>query len=144
MGGGGSKQEQTSTVTTETNTNINDIGLTGAAAVDLADVLQTGAIESEAIRATSLNQIIQGVGSSYQQLVGGANELIQSGSEIVEQGSQQVTDAGVRVSNDAQAAQNTIRTLANRATGEDSDLVKAAPYIGMVLLAAVSLYSANK
>lgn len=131
------RQEQTSTVNTTTTTNIRDIGLSGAAAVDLADVLQSGAIESEAIRATSLDRIVQSVGTSYQQLIGGANNLIETGA-------QQVTDSGNLVQNTAQEATNTIRQLADRATNEDSDFIKVAPYIAVVVVGLLSLTLRSK
>lgn len=138
------RQEQTSTVNTTTTTNIRDIGLSGAAAVDLADVLQSGAIESEAIRATSLDRIVQSVGTSYQQLIGGANNLIETGSENIEAGYQQVTNSGNLVQNTAQEATNTIRQLADRATNEDSDFIKVAPYIAVVVVGLLSLTLRSK
>lgn len=135
--GGGSKQKQTSTVTTTTTTNIRDIGLTGANAVDIVDVLEKGSVESEAIRAQSLDNIVQQVGSSYNQLIGGANDLIKTGT-------QQVADQANLVQNSASEAQNTIRTLAEKATGENSDMVKLLPYVAVVGISLASIIYGDK
>ena len=143
---GGSKKSTTQniTTTTETTTNIRDIGFTGAQAVKMAATLQAGANESEAIRAQSLDNIVQQVGANYNQLVGGANNLIQAGTKNVQAGYQQVTDAGNLVQNSAREATNTIRTLAEKATNEDSDFVKVMPYIAVVGIGLISFILTNK
>lgn len=69
-------------ISANTSVTTGDIGLTGANAVALATVLQRGAIESDAIQSQSLRAIVQQSGASYQQLVGGANNLIYTAGDI--------------------------------------------------------------
>ena len=82
MGGSKSSDKKETHVTTTTTTNIRDVGLTGRNAVDMAAILQTGAIESTRISAASLDTLIQTVGKSSQQLIGGASELVKTQGEI--------------------------------------------------------------
>lgn len=162
--GGSSKKNTTHniTTTTETTTNMRDVGLTGASAVNLASVLQMGANDSEAIRAQSLDNITQSVGDGYQQLVGGANNLVSSVKDISDNQTEatggfletirslagsaerQTANNANLVQNSAQDAQNTIRQLSDRATNEDSDTAKIAPYVAVVGVALISLYMANQ
>jgi hypothetical protein len=89
MGGSSSssKHEQTENIetntitTTTTETNIGDIGLTGSDAVALADILQAGSIQSQRIQAEALTKISQDIGSSWQQLVGGAGLIATTAGE---------------------------------------------------------------
>lgn len=156
------RQEQTSTVNTTTTTSINDIGLTGANAVDLVEVLQNGALDSEAIRATSFDNLVQSVGSNYNQLIGGANNLITNATaanetnagvitefnETVRQLSssaeKQTASAANTIQNAATEAQNTIRTLSARATGQDTDFVKALPFIAVIAVGLISFVGKGK
>lgn len=78
MGGGGSSSKKEETIKTTTTTNIRDVGFTGAQATDLAKTIQKGAIQSEKIRASSLEKISQEQGDQFNQLVGGAGQLVKS------------------------------------------------------------------
>lgn len=135
-----SKKSTTQNITTNTTTetNIRDIGLSGAAAVDLAEVLQFGAVESEAIRASSFDKLVQQSGSNYNQLIGGASNLIETVAEtsrdLMQGTEKQAANSSNMISNAAQDAQNTIRKLADRATDSESDMVKALPYIAVVAI----------
>ena len=82
MGGSKSSDVKETNITTTTETSMGDIGLTGQNAVDLAAVLSTGAIESTRISASSLDNIVQTIGKTSQQLVGGASELVQAQGRI--------------------------------------------------------------
>lgn len=78
MGGSSSRDEKTTNITTTTETTMRDVGLTGQNAIDMAAVLNTGAIEQTRISAASLDNLIQTVGKTSQQLIGGASDLIQT------------------------------------------------------------------
>lgn len=82
MGGSKSSDKKTTNITTTTETTMGDIGLTGQHAVDLAAILNTGAIEQTRISASSMDNIIQTVGKTSQQLVGGASDLVQAQGAI--------------------------------------------------------------
>jgi len=86
MGGSSSSDTKTTEINTTTTTSMGDVGLTGQSAVDMAAILQTGAIESTRISAASLDTLIQTVGKSSQQLIGGASELVRTQGEIAAQG----------------------------------------------------------
>ena len=86
MGGSKSSDTKTTQITTTTTTSMGDVGLTGQNAVDMAAVLSTGALESTRISAASLDTLIQTVGKSSQQLIGGASELVRTQGEIAAQG----------------------------------------------------------
>lgn len=60
------------------STFARDIGLTGAAAVDLAAVLTRGTVEQGVTQQTGLNTLTQEVGKSYNTLVGGASDLVRT------------------------------------------------------------------
>jgi len=92
MGGSRSSDTKTTEINTTTTTSMGDVGLTGQSAVDMAAILQTGAIESTRISAASLDTLIQTVGKSSQQLIGGASELVRTQGEIAAQGAQGGTD----------------------------------------------------
>ena len=81
-GGSKSSDVKENNITTTTTTNMRDVGLTGSNAVDMAAVLQTGALESTRISAASLDTLMQTVGSSAQQLIGGASDLVKTQGEI--------------------------------------------------------------
>ena len=81
-GGSSSSDKKTTEITTTTTTNMRDVGLTGQHAVDMAAVMQTGAIESTRISATSLDHLIQQTGKTAQQLIGGASNLVRTQGEI--------------------------------------------------------------
>ena len=87
FGGSSSKTKKITNITTTTKTNIRDVGLTGQNAVDMAAILQTGAIESSRISAASMNNLMQTVGKSSQQLIGGASDLIRTQGDIAQGGS---------------------------------------------------------
>ena len=79
-----SKSRQTTNVTTKTTTNIRDIGLTGQNAVDLAAVLSTGAIEQQRMTLGTMDNLVQTVGKSAQQLIGGASNMVETQTKLLE------------------------------------------------------------
>ena len=86
FGGSESKDEKKTTITTTTTTNMRDVGLTGQNAVDMAAVLSMGGIEQTRIAASSLDNLVQTIGKSSQQLIGGASDLITTQGAIAAQG----------------------------------------------------------
>lgn len=84
MGGSKSSDKKETNITTTTTTTMGDIGLTGKNAVDMAAVMQAGAIETTRISAASLDNLIQTAGKSAQQLIGGASDLVHTQSEIAQ------------------------------------------------------------
>ena len=84
MGGSSSSDKKTTKITTTTTTNLRDVGLTGQNAVDMAAVMQAGAIESTRISASSLDHLIQQTGKTAQQLIGGASDLVRTQGEITQ------------------------------------------------------------
>jgi len=74
--------EKRQEVTTTTSTTMRDIGLTGAQAVDLASVLESGSIARTQISADLVESVLQTVGDSYQSLSGGAGILTQTAGEV--------------------------------------------------------------
>jgi hypothetical protein len=146
--GGGSRQDQTSEVTTNTTTNVRDIGFTGAAGVDLVDILQRGAIDSEAIRATSLQTIAQQNNEGFNRLVGGASDLFTNQGDVLKDiiGSVERTtsQAAVNAKNTSREGLNTVRYLADRATGNETENnmdSKTTLYIALALAAGYGLVS---
>ena len=69
-------------ITTNTTTKMRDIGLTGAHATNMAAILQTGSLERQRITAGSLDTLMQTVGKTSQQLIGGASDLVRAQGEI--------------------------------------------------------------
>ena len=116
MGGSSSSSDRKETnITTTTNTTMRDVGLTGKNAVDMAAILQTGAIENTRITASSLDSLMQTVGKSAQQLIGGASNLVQTQAEL------------------------------HKGNGGDSQLVKLAPIAMVVIaIIALSVKSRRK
>lgn len=129
MGGHKSKQKQETKTTTTTTTTIRDIGLTGAHATDLAAILEQGSVEREQIVADTLETLIQGAGSAYQQLIGGASDLVQTSREVSE--AQQQTGLKA-IEAGTMAAHPELLTEFN--------LNKALPYIAV----GIALYGALK
>ena len=94
--GSGSDESKTNTTTTTTvetttTTNIRDVGLTGAQAVDLANVVSSNvaaaSVEAQKNVGDTAEALYQGVGNNYNQLIGGANDLILTGAaQNIEQG----------------------------------------------------------
>jgi len=76
------KTETKTQVQTTTSTTLRDIGLTGAQAVDLASVLESGSIARPQISADLVESVLQTVGGSYQALSGGAGKLVQTAGEV--------------------------------------------------------------
>lgn len=74
--------ETATTVETTTTTTMRDIGLTGAQAVDLASVLESGSIARTQINADLMEGLLQTVGAGAQALVGGAGKLTQTAGEV--------------------------------------------------------------
>jgi hypothetical protein len=116
MGGGDSStSEKTTETVTTTTTTINDIGLTGAQAVDMAAVLESGGIRREEIAAATLEKLVQGVGSSYQQLIGGASDLVTTAGQV----SGSLLEAGKAGAAQVQAgAQGVVAAAERAATGQ--------------------------
>jgi len=129
MGGHKSKQKQETKTVTTTTTSIRDIGLTGGHATDLASILEKGSVEREQIVADTLETLIQGAGNTYQQLIGGASELIQTSKEITkaqQQAGLKAIEAGT--------------TAAHPELLTELNLNKALPYIAV----GIALFSALK
>ena len=80
MGGGKSSSKQTTDkstkVTTETSTSINDIGLTGDDAVELAAVLQNGVTQQTLALGEIINPLVQQAGEGFNRLTAGASDLV--------------------------------------------------------------------
>ena len=83
-----STSSKSTAITTNTTTTMRDVGLTGQNAVDMAAVMQTGAIETTRIAATSLDKLVQASGKTAQQLIGGASDLVRTQGELAQGGSQ--------------------------------------------------------
>ena len=82
-----SSTEQTTHVTTHTTTNIRDIGFTGQQAVDLAAILEGGAIDRAQVNADTVRVMTSELGSSFKTLMGGAGDIFQeAGWGIAEAG----------------------------------------------------------
>lgn len=76
------------TTTTNTETNVGDIGFTGAQGLEYAkeagEIVKAGitsSMQSSALVAGNINNLIQAVGDNYNTLIGGSNALIQTGAE---------------------------------------------------------------
>ncbi len=69
--------------TTTSTTNIGSIGLTGQDAVQLATILEQGNVAQAQINQQNFEQLVQASGEEYQQLIGGASQLIQTGQANV-------------------------------------------------------------
>jgi len=120
--GGESTTEHTSTVTTTTTTNIRDIGLTGSQAVDLAAVLESGSISRAQINSDLVQGILQGAGSAWQQLMGGAGQIVETARQ-----------AGVGI---VEAQTAALPALVEAEAGE-SGLVKAMPFVALAVVGAI-------
>ncbi len=92
MGGSSSSDVKETNITTTTQTTMRDVGLTGKDAVDMAAIIQAGGIESTRISASTLNNLMQTVGKTSQQLIGGASDMIRTQGEIAKAGTQGGTD----------------------------------------------------
>jgi len=88
MGGSSSSSKKETNITTTTETTMGDIGLTGQNAIDMAAIMQTGAIEQTRISAASLDNLMQTVGKTSQQLIGGASDMIRTQGDIAKAGTQ--------------------------------------------------------
>ena len=75
---------QTRTTKTTTTTNLGDIGLTGQGAIDLAAVLEAGGIAREQVGSSLITGILQSTGEGWNQLVGGASNLVQAAGTNIE------------------------------------------------------------
>jgi len=88
MGGGSSKSSSSQDITTitetTTSTSMGDVGLTGAQAVDMAAVLESGAVQRAQINADFLAPVVQATGNAWNQLVGGAGQLVQTSAKVAE------------------------------------------------------------
>lgn len=88
MGGGSSESKTTNytttSVDTDTTTRIRDIGFTGAQAVDMAAVIETGSIARDEISAEVLNNLVQATGNAWNQLIGGAGKMVETSAIVSE------------------------------------------------------------
>lgn len=87
MGGSSSSQATTevSTITeTTTNTKIGDIGFTGAQAVDMVAVLESGSVQRSRIQADSIKPVVQATGNAWNTLIGGAGHMVQTSAKVAE------------------------------------------------------------
>lgn len=82
MGGSSSSDKKETNITTSTTTTMRDVGLTGQSAVDMVAVMETGAIERTRIAAGTLDNLMQTVGKTSQQLIGGASNLIRAQGDL--------------------------------------------------------------
>jgi len=117
------KTETKTQVQTTTSTTLRDIGLTGAQAVDLASVLESGSIARTQISADLVESVLQTVGGSYQALAGGAGKLTQTAGQVTE------AAAEVAIAQTAKAP-------------ETKSLEKMVPFIALALVGVV--YMARK
>jgi len=74
-----STTKQTTNVTTTTTTNIRDIGFTGQQAVDMAAILEGGAIDRAQVNADTVRVMTSQLGSSFKTLMGGAGDIFREG-----------------------------------------------------------------
>jgi|LGOV01.1.fsa_nt_gb hypothetical protein len=81
--------EDRTAVHTTTNTSINDIGLTGQNAVDLASVVEIGSIQRDQIRGGVMETIFLGASDMYQSLLGGASKTLQDANQVYLEASKQ-------------------------------------------------------
>lgn len=82
FGSSDSTTSQTHSTVTNTTTTIGDIGLTGQNAVDLAAVMLAGSLGFAEGTTNVLDRLIQQTGEGYQQLIGGASDLMQSANAV--------------------------------------------------------------
>jgi len=131
MGGKSSSSQanQTTNVTTSTTTNIRDIGLTGAAAVDMANILETGVLERSIVNAGVFETVVQEAGSTLKQLVGGATDFA---NQLVKTGA--ATGAGYTQEGREQALQ----LISTGESIKESELMKALPWL---IIGAVTIVS---
>jgi hypothetical protein len=127
FGGDESKTEKTTNVTTKTTTNIRDIGLTGAHANQLAQILEQGSVTSEAIRAKSFDKLVQESGENYDKLVGGAGKLMETSAAQQRALTQGATNLGYNVADTAEAIIQQSQSFAGNLLSAAS---KAAQRIG--------------
>lgn len=90
MGGSKSSDKKKTNITTTTQTTMRDVGLTGQSAVDMVAVMETGAIERTRIAAGTLDNLMQTVGKTSQQLIGGASDLISTQEDMAKDDSPMV------------------------------------------------------
>lgn len=107
-----SKADTTVNTTTTTTSTYRDIGFTGADAVALADVTGGAGVEITRIGSDTLKQLSQDVGDSYNQLIGGASNLISS--------------ASARASETLNAGNNASRDILSEAGAQAKTLIDSA------------------
>lgn len=90
---GGSKSRSSTTeitnVTTNTTTQFRDIGLSGAAAVDLAEVLGATSVALARVNADTRELELTASGKQFSQLTAGASEVLARGERAVASAGQQ-------------------------------------------------------
>ena len=156
MGGSSSKSSKTTNITTTTKTTMGDIGLTGKNAVDMAAIMQTGAIEQTRISASSLDNLMQTVGKSSQQLIGGASDIIRTqGAQsagvletlmgVVNEFSKNILGTASKSSKELiGSAEKFVSAQRAVTTGESTDLVKIAPWIAIAAVVALPVLMRKK
>jgi len=163
MGGSSSQSKKETNITTNTKTTMGDIGLTGKNAVDMAAIMQTGAIEQTRISASTLDNLMQTVGKTSQQLIGGASDMVRTYGDVVSrQGAQSAGVLGNLMNVVSEFSRDMLGSAsesskeliggagkfisAQRAvtTGESTDLVKIAPWIAIAAVVALPLLMRKK
>lgn len=114
-----SKKYTTTTYETNTSSTVRDLGLTGAAAVDMASVLSYNQMQQ------SLG-FMQQAGGSYQQLIGGANNLIFTGQEQSDKMLQTSADFGLSAMQMARDNYHLIESVMAKAQGAAGDILMTA------------------
>ncbi len=77
-----SRTTQTSNYYTHPESTVGDIGLTGAHAVALADVVGGQAVHAQALQLSTMQELFQQVGSAWHGLIGGAGDLVQTAAAV--------------------------------------------------------------
>lgn len=126
--------------TTNTTTTYRDIGLTGEAAVALADVVAGAGVEITRTGAGTLEKVTQQVGESYKQLIGGASDLV----NLSGQQAQRTIESGERASVSIQAeARNLLDSAKSTAariidpTQQNNVMLAALAALGFVAFMAL-------
>lgn len=141
-----SKSEANTSVVTTTNTTTNyrDIGLTGEAAVALADVVAGGGVEISRIGAGTMEKIVQQNGESFKQLIGGASDLIYNAGEqatrTIESGENTISNALSVVQSEARNILDSAKSTASRIidpTQQNNVMMAALAALGFVAFMAL-------
>lgn len=127
-----SSSDTSVTTTTNTTTNYRDIGLTGDAAVALADIVAGAGVELNRTSAGTLEKVTQQVGESFKQLIGGASDLVYNAG----QQSQRTIESGERASVSIQAE---TRNLLESAKATASRIIDPTQQSNVMIAALAAL-----